>query len=76
MPLAKKKTKALIPKSAIVSLLLISKSKKEKRAWVVITTKARVYEIQGNTTSTVAGGKGGGWAEEVFKPLREGAPSG
>lgn len=51
------------------------KSKKEKRAWVVITTKARVYEIQGNTSSTVAGGKGGGWAEEVFKPLREGAPS-
>lgn len=51
------------------------KSKKEKRAWVVATTKARVYEIQGNVSSTTAGGKTGGWAEEVFKPLREGAPS-
>jgi hypothetical protein len=51
------------------------KSKKEKRAWVVVTTKARVYEIQGNVSTTTAGGKTGGWAEEVFKPLREGAPS-
>jgi len=51
------------------------KAKKEKRAWVVITTKARVYEVQGDVVSTSAGGKTGGWAEEVFKPLRDGAPS-
>jgi hypothetical protein len=49
------------------------KTKKDKRAWIVITTKARVYEIQGNTTAV--GGKSGSWAEEVFKPLRDGAPS-
>jgi hypothetical protein len=49
--------------------------KKGKRAWAVVTTKDRVYEVQGNVTTTVAGGKGGGWAEEVFKPVREGAPS-
>jgi hypothetical protein len=51
------------------------KARKEKRAWVVMTTKARMYEVQGNVTTTVAGGKGGGWAEEVFKPMRDGAPS-
>lgn len=50
-------------------------SKKEKRAWVVITSKIRVYEIQGNVGTTSAGGKGGGWAEEVFKLFRDGAPS-
>lgn len=49
--------------------------KKGKRAWAVVTTKDRVYEVQGNVSTTVAGGKGGGWAEEVFKPVREGAPS-
>jgi hypothetical protein len=49
---------------------------KGKRAWVVFTTKDRVYEVQGNVTSTLAGGRSGGWAEEVFKPVREGAPSG
>nr|XP_018264614.1 uncharacterized protein I303_02787 [Kwoniella dejecticola CBS 10117]OBR86772.1 hypothetical protein I303_02787 [Kwoniella dejecticola CBS 10117] len=46
----------------------------EKKAWVVITTKERMYEVQGNVTSTAAGGKSGGWAEEVFKPLRDGTP--
>ncbi|WWC97049.1 hypothetical protein V866_003926 [Kwoniella sp. B9012] len=46
----------------------------EKKAWVVITTKERMYEIQGLVSSTTAGGKGGGWAEEVFKPLRDGTP--
>jgi hypothetical protein len=51
------------------------RGKKEKRAWVVITSKIRVYEIQGNVGTTTAGGKGGGWAEEVFKPYRDSAPS-
>ncbi|WWD16593.1 hypothetical protein CI109_101021 [Kwoniella shandongensis] len=46
----------------------------EKRAWVVITTKERLYEVQGNVSSTIAGGKTGGWAEEVFKPLRDSVP--
>lgn len=52
-----------------------AKGRKEKRAWVIMTTKARVYEVQGNVSTTTAGGKGGGWAEEVFKPMRDGAPS-
>lgn len=47
----------------------------DKRAWVIINTGQRVYEFQGPVSSTVAGGKGGGWAEEVFKPFREGAPN-
>ena len=47
----------------------------ERRAWVVITTKERVYEIQGTVSTTTAGGKSGGWAEEIFKPAREGPPS-
>lgn len=51
------------------------KGRKEKRAWAVMTSKARVYEAQGNVSTTTAGGKSGGWAEEVFKPLRDGAPS-
>ncbi|WRT65614.1 uncharacterized protein IL334_002559 [Kwoniella shivajii] len=46
----------------------------EKRAWVVITTKERMYEVQGNVSSTTAGGKTGGWAEEVFKPIRDSTP--
>ncbi|EIW66818.1 hypothetical protein TREMEDRAFT_40794 [Tremella mesenterica DSM 1558] len=46
----------------------------KRRAWVVITTNERMYEVQGDVSSTVAGGKGGGWVEEVFKPAREGAP--
>lgn len=54
-----------------------TKAKKggEKRAWVIVTSKERVYEVQGNVSTTVAGGRGGGWAEEVFKLVREGAPS-
>lgn len=51
------------------------RSKNQKRAWVVITSKIRVYEIQGNVGTTSAGVKGGGWAEEVFKTFRDGAPS-
>ncbi|WOO79548.1 Vacuolar protein sorting-associated protein 18 [Vanrija pseudolonga] len=52
-----------------------AKSKRgDKRAWVVITTQERIYEVQGPVTTTVAGGKGGGWPEEVFKPVRESAP--
>lgn len=51
------------------------KGKRDKRAWVVMTSRSRVYEVQGNVTSTTAGGKNGGWAEEVFKPFRDGAPS-
>jgi hypothetical protein len=46
-----------------------------KRAWVVVTTRERIYEVQGNVTSSSAGGKSGGWAEEVFKPVRETTPS-
>lgn len=54
-----------------------SKSSKNgpKRAWVIFTTKERMYEVQGDVASTTAGGKGGGWAEELFAPVREGAPS-
>ncbi|ORY29496.1 Pep3/Vps18/deep orange family-domain-containing protein [Naematelia encephala] len=48
--------------------------KKDRRAWVVFTTKERVFEVQGDVSTTVAGGKGGGWAEEVFKPVRESTP--
>ncbi|WVQ94630.1 hypothetical protein IAU59_001710 [Kwoniella sp. CBS 9459] len=46
----------------------------DKKAWVVITTKERMYEVQGSVTTTTVGGKTGGWAEEVFKPIREGTP--
>ncbi|WWC68724.1 uncharacterized protein I206_102658 [Kwoniella pini CBS 10737] len=46
----------------------------EKKAWIVITTKERMYEVQANVSSMTAGGKTGGWAEEVFKPLRDGTP--
>ncbi|EAL21567.1 hypothetical protein CNBC6050 [Cryptococcus deneoformans B-3501A] len=45
-----------------------------KRAWVVITTKERLYEVQGNVSTTTAGGKTGGWAEELFKPIRNSTP--
>ncbi|KIR32632.1 hypothetical protein I352_05059 [Cryptococcus deuterogattii MMRL2647] len=45
-----------------------------KRAWAVITTKERLYEVQGNVSTTTAGGKTGGWAEELFKPIRDSAP--
>ena len=48
------------------------KKRNETRAWVVITTKDRVYEVQGPVTTIHGGGKGGGWAEEVFKPARDG----
>lgn len=51
------------------------RGKKGKRAWVVMTSTERVYEVQGNVGTTTAGGKGGGWAEELFKPFRDGAPS-
>lgn len=47
----------------------------DRRAWVVITTNERVYEVQGNVSTTIAGGKSGGWAEETFKPTRDGPPS-
>jgi hypothetical protein len=46
-----------------------------KRAWAVFTTKERVYEVQGDVTTTSASGKNGGWPEELFKMAREGAPS-
>lgn len=46
----------------------------EKRAWAVITTKERLYEVQGNVSTTTAGGKTGGWAEELFKPIRNSTP--
>ena len=46
-----------------------------RRAWVVFTTKQRMYEVQGDVTTTTAGGKSGGWADEVFRPARDGAPS-
>ena len=49
--------------------------KKGRRAWVVFSTRDRIYEVQGNVSSTTAGGKGGGWAEEVFKPIRDITPS-
>ena len=52
-----------------------SKGSGPRRAWVVITTKERMYEVQGEVSNAVAGGKAGGWAEELFKPVREGAPS-
>ncbi len=42
----------------------------ERIAWVVVSTKDRVYEMQGAVSSaSVAGGKGG-WAEEVFRGYR------
>ena len=46
----------------------------KRRAWVVFTTQERMYEVQGDVSSTTAGGKTGGWAEEAFKLVREGAP--
>lgn len=49
--------------------------KGKRRAWVIITTRERVYEVQGSVTTTSAGGKTGGWAEEVFKPVRNTALS-
>ena len=52
-----------------------AKKGSDKRAWVVVTTKERMYEIQGNVSSTTVGGKSGGWAEETFKSVREGPPS-
>lgn len=53
----------------------LSKKGGDRRAWVVVTTRERMYEMQGNVTTTTAGGKSGGWAEDMFKPLREGPPS-
>jgi hypothetical protein len=47
---------------------------RKRRAWVVITTKDRVYEVQG-AVNTAQPGKGAAWAEEAFKPVREAAPS-
>ena len=48
--------------------------KGEKRGWVIFTTRNRLYEVQGNVTIG-RGAKAGAWAEEVFKPVREGSPS-
>lgn len=45
--------------------------KRDKRAWVIASTKDRVYEAQGAVTTTHTGGKSGGWAEELFKSVRE-----
>lgn len=53
----------------------IESRRKAKRAWAVVTTKERVYEFQGNVSTAVAGGKTGGWAEELFKPARDAPPS-
>lgn len=46
-----------------------------KKAWVLATTHSRIYEVQASVTTRSVAGKGG-WAEEVFKPVRDGAPSG
>lgn len=48
--------------------------KGKRRAWIVMTTKDRVYEVQGNVSSA-SPGKGAAWAEEVFKPVRDAPPS-
>lgn len=48
--------------------------KPRKRGWVVVTTKDRVYEVQGSV-SNASPGKGAAWAEELFKPVRDSAPS-
>jgi len=48
---------------------------KSRTAWTVFTTKERMYEVQGDVSGTTAGGKTGGWAEELFKPFRDRAPS-
>lgn len=48
----------------------------QRRVWVVLTTKERMYELSAGTgqgTSLV--GKGG-WGEEVFRPYRDSPPSG
>ncbi|GMK58572.1 hypothetical protein CspeluHIS016_0600140 [Cutaneotrichosporon spelunceum] len=50
------------------------KEKKDRRAWAVWTTKDRVFEVQAPVSTTFAGGKGGGWAEEVFRTIRDGVP--
>ncbi|BEI91213.1 uncharacterized protein CcaverHIS019_0400330 [Cutaneotrichosporon cavernicola] len=50
------------------------KEKKERSAWAVWTTKDRVFEVQAPVSTTFAGGKGGGWAEEVFRTVRDGVP--
>lgn len=47
----------------------------QRRVWVVLTTKERMYELSAGTgqgTSIV--GKGG-WGEEVFRPYRDSPPS-
>lgn len=49
--------------------------KGERKVWVVLTTKHRMYEFSGTTgqgTSLV--GKGG-WGEDVFRPYRDSVPS-
>lgn len=52
-----------------------AKGGKGRTAWTIFTTKERMYEVQGDVSSTTAGGKTGGWAEELFKPVRDRAPS-
>ncbi|ORX36495.1 Pep3/Vps18/deep orange family-domain-containing protein [Kockovaella imperatae] len=52
-----------------------SRGTKARRAWTVITTQERIYELQGEVGTAHVGGKTGGWAEELFKPFREGTPS-
>ncbi|WVN85777.1 uncharacterized protein L203_100928 [Cryptococcus depauperatus CBS 7841] len=46
----------------------------KRQAWVVITTKERLYEVQGSISTTIASGKAGGWAEELFRPMRDITP--
>lgn len=43
------------------------------RAWAVVTTKDRVFEVQAPVSTTFAGGKVG-WAEEAFRTVRDGVP--
>ena len=48
--------------------------KGDRRAWVAFTTTERMYEVQG-AVGTAVTSKAGAWAEEVFKPVRDGTPS-
>lgn len=47
----------------------------QRRVWVVLTTRERMYEVSAGTGAGTGMAGKGGWGEEVFRPWRDTPPS-